>query len=146
MVEIKLSHRQIADLLPHTGDMVLLDAVTCWDERGVECEIRNHSEVRNPLRRNDRLPAMAVLEYAAQAMAVHAALRPGGKALTSGFLASVRDLQLNVDRLDDIAGPMRVSAEQRYAADTGFAYAFEVHGGNGLLASGQLTVMGGNAQ
>jgi predicted hotdog family 3-hydroxylacyl-ACP dehydratase len=146
MVEVKLSRVQIAQLLPHTGDMVLLDAVTGWDERRIDCEIRNHTEARNPLRRNDRLPAMAALEYAAQAMAVHTALSHGGQALPSGVLASIRDLRLNVDRLDDVAGPLRVSAEQRYAADSGFAYVFELHGTNGLLASGQLTVMGGDVQ
>lgn len=139
----RLPRARIAQLLPHAGEMVLLDAVTGWDEGSIECEIHNHGSAGNPLRRNASLPAMATLEYAAQAMAVHAALSRGGRAPSSGVLAAIRDLQLNVDRIDDVAGPLRVTAAQRFASDAGIAYVFELRGPQGLLASGQLTVMGG---
>ena len=75
-------------------------------------------------------PALAILRPAsvsAQAMAVHAALLAGDAAErpAAGFLASVRDVQWQVPRLDDLPTPLCVAAS-RLTGD----------GNNGL--SGQL--------
>ena len=61
--------------IPHQGRMCLLDEVRAWDQAGVECASRTHRAPDHPLRAHGRLGSACLLEYAAQAMAVHGALR-----------------------------------------------------------------------
>ena len=92
---------------------------------------------------NNCLLAPAAIEYAAQAMALHGGLcAPAGSAPTAGFLAAVRSVRLHVPRLDDIPGPLAVSA-QLLAGDARQAlYSFSLHSAAGaLLVQGRATVI-----
>lgn len=71
---------EIAALLPHAGAMCLINSVeTCGDDQ-IICLTTTHLSVTNPLRRHGRLGIMAGVEYASQAMALHAALQSQGPA------------------------------------------------------------------
>ena len=84
--------RWIAARIPHAGSMCLLDSVIAWSDSGVVCRASSHRQPANPLRSDGTLGVLAGVEYAAQAMAVHAALlEPAGAAPAAGYLASVRD-------------------------------------------------------
>jgi predicted hotdog family 3-hydroxylacyl-ACP dehydratase len=54
--------------------MCLLDEVIGWDAERITCTSSSHRSVDNPLRARGRLGIACGIEYAAQAMAVHAAL------------------------------------------------------------------------
>ena len=58
-----------------------------------------------------------------------------------GFLASLRNLQLTRDFIDDLPAALDVHARQLQAADSGWTYAFEVFHDGLLLASGRAMVM-----
>jgi predicted hotdog family 3-hydroxylacyl-ACP dehydratase len=100
----------IADLIPHAGAMVLLDRVESFDATHLRCVATSHLAADNPLRSADgTLGALAGLEYAGQAMAVHGALTANMTDGASeakprrGYLASARDLQLSRATLDGLA-------------------------------------------
>ena len=134
-----MSTAQIAHLVPQSGPMCLLDAVTHHDASRIVCQAVSHRDAGNPLRRADRLPALAAIEYAAQALAAHCALLGGGTG--RGLLAGVRDVALDVERLDDIEGPLQVRAERLVANGRHLLYAFAVEAGARVLASGRVAVV-----
>jgi len=113
-----LDRDAIARLIPHQGSMCLLERVVAHDAASILCEAESHADPANPLRNAEGLPASAGIEYAAQAVALHAALRrsDGGPA-GQGYLAVLSDVRWSRDRLDDLPSPLIVGAE--LLADTG---------------------------
>jgi predicted hotdog family 3-hydroxylacyl-ACP dehydratase len=138
-----LDHAGIAKRVPHQGAMCLLDALLGWDAGEIRCRIAGHADTAHPLRSADGLPACTAIEYAAQAMALHAALSGGdGAAPTPGFLASARDVHLLVPRLDDAPGPLEVRAKRQAGDARQALYRFELADAAGrLLVSGRAAVV-----
>ena len=122
--------------------MCLLNAVLSWDDRQIVCEATSHALADTPLRAEGRLGAAVGVEYAAQAMAVHGGLlAPAGSAPTQGYLTSVRGLNLNVARLDDLPGPLRVTAERLSGDERLILYQFQLHHGERCLLEGRASVV-----
>jgi predicted hotdog family 3-hydroxylacyl-ACP dehydratase len=144
-----IAREQILGLIPHAGRMCLLDRVIAWDAQRVHCESSTHLDADNPLREAGRLSAIHLIEYAAQAMAIHGGLlaRDAGEVPAgAGVLAALRDIELKVAQLDDITAPLQVVAHRRIAGAGGSIYEFAIHAGDVPLASGRLSVMpGGHA-
>lgn len=137
-----LDRRWIAAHIPHQGGMCLLDAVREWSAERIRCASASHRAADNPLRNEGRLGAACGIEYAAQAMAVHGALIAGeGKPPRQGYLASVRGVELNVDRLDDIEGPLDIEAERLAGDDENILYRFEVRADGRVLLAGRAAVI-----
>ncbi|HXA26513.1 MAG TPA: hypothetical protein VNW90_29850 [Acetobacteraceae bacterium] len=116
----------IAALIPHAVPMCLLDAVLAWDMTSIACVASSHRSAGNPLAANDRLDAVCGVEYASQAMAVHAGLIGNGRRSISGYLASLRDVICSVERLDMLDGDLLVTAELLIAQGTNAIYRFEL--------------------
>lgn len=132
----------IAARIPHQGSMCLLDAVLAWDSGRIHCRASSHRQPDNPLRAAARLGAACGIEYAAQAMAVHGALlAPAGAPPRPGYLASVRSVQLAVDRLDDLAQDLDIVAERLSGDENNILYHFRVEHAGDLLLSGRAAVM-----
>lgn len=134
----------LARLLPHQGAMCLLERVIDWDERHLIAVTDSHRRMDNPLRRAGRLDCVHALEYAAQAMAVHGALREQheGRSMSGGLLAAGRDLRFAVERLDTLAGPLTVAVTEELAHAGSLAYRFRIDGANATVAEGSAMVMG----
>ena len=142
-----LDHAGIEACIPHRGRMCLLDRMTAWTDARIECVATGHRDAANPLRTRSGLLAGAAIEYAAQAMALHGALTASaaGAAASPGFLASARDVNLRVWRLDDLGGDLHVAAD-RVAADAGrILYAFTIRHEGAEIASGRVAVVLGMA-
>lgn len=138
----ELDHGWIAAHIPHQGSMCLLDRVLEWSEQRIVCEAVSHADPANPLRDAGRLGAATGVEYAAQAMAVHGALlAQTDTAPTQGYLTSVRSLSLHVERLDDVAGPLRVTAERLSGDARLILYQFSLHCGERCLIEGRASVV-----
>jgi predicted hotdog family 3-hydroxylacyl-ACP dehydratase len=126
----------IAALIPHAGPMCLLAAVRSWDSTRILCTADNHPHADHPLRSRSGLLACAGIEYAAQAAAVHGALRAraAGSAAAPGFLASARGVRLHRLRLDDLHGELLVSAEHLAGEGRQLLYGFELtHNGRPVV-------------
>ena len=129
----------LAAHLPHQGAMNLLDAIVRWDATTVHAISNRHGAPDHPLRRGAELPATAGIEYGAQAAAAHGALAAQGRS-PAGFLASMRRVTFHVRRLDDVAGPLEIFAEQLGSADAGVLYRFEVRTAARCLVEGRVSV------
>jgi predicted hotdog family 3-hydroxylacyl-ACP dehydratase len=132
----------IAALVPHSGQMVLLDGVRSWGHDFITCWTRSHLNPENPLRRDGRLAATCGVEYALQAAALHGGLAAGGVPQPAGYLAALRDVSLHADRLDDATiGDLLVSARMEHLEAGGLIYAFELRTqAGGLLLSGRAII------
>ena len=132
-----------AHLIPHAGAMCLLDEVVEWDATRLHARSATHQRVDNPLRADGVLHAVNLCEYAAQAMAVHGALREreAGGAARPGFLVALRDVALHVERIDDLPGRLQVHVECLIALPGSLQYAFRVEHRGALLATGRAAVM-----
>ena len=120
-----LDKSRVRALIPHAGSMCLLDSVVDWTAEQIRCETLTHRDVTNPLRRHDRLAALHLTEYGAQAMAVHGALLAQGGP-QAGMLGVLRDIKLHVTRIDDIPDTLVVTATRRLARSDGLIYDFAV--------------------
>ena len=137
-----LDHAWLLAHLPHQGSMCLLDAVADWDGLRIRCTATSHRDADNPLRAQGRLGAACGIEYAAQAMAAHGALRAAtDSAPRAGYLASVRSVELKVARLDDIAAALDIEAERLSGDDNTILYGFRVSAAGRELLSGRATVL-----
>lgn len=74
MQSVPIDAERIRKLVPHAGNMCLLERVVACDAASIRCETRSHLDQSNPLRRNGHLASICAIEYAAQAMALHGAL------------------------------------------------------------------------
>jgi predicted hotdog family 3-hydroxylacyl-ACP dehydratase len=130
-------------LIPHQGAMCLLDEVVAWTGDTIHARSRSHRRIDNPLRSDDRLRAVHLCEYGAQAMAVHGGLvaRSAGGTAAPGFLVSLRAVELNVGRIDDLAGALDVHAERLLGSDAGWQYAFRIEHEGSVLARGRAAVL-----
>ncbi|RQR38660.1 hotdog family protein [Burkholderia sp. Bp9142] len=142
-----LDRAWIAAHIPHDGAMCVLDRVEAWDAARIRCSATSHRDPHNPLRSRGRLAAVCGIEYAAQAMAVHGALLGAQPARTeharprAGYLASVRNVDAFVDRLDTFALPLIVDAERIGGDDRSVLYGFALRCGERVLLSGRAAVM-----
>jgi predicted hotdog family 3-hydroxylacyl-ACP dehydratase len=132
----------IAAHIPHQGSMCLLDAVTEWSPERIRCTSGSHRRPDNPLRAFGRLGSVCGIEYAAQAMAIHGALlAAAADQLRQGYLASVRGVDLPVERLDDIDADLDIEAERLSGDDNNVLYRFEVRAAGRLLLGGRAAVI-----
>ncbi len=132
-----LDRSQIERRIPHAGAMCLLDAVRRWDATTIACEA-GAPTAAHPLARSGIVPAIAAVEDAAQAAAVHGALLDAADTPRAGRLAKLIEVELPVAALD--AGALTVHAELLSRVEAGCMYRFEVSDRRGCVARGRLLV------
>ena len=138
-----LDRAGIARRIPHGGTMCLLENLRSWDEQAIHCTTATHAHADNPLRTASGLLSPNLIEYAAQAMALHGGLlaAPGSEP-SAGFLASARNVRLGVERIDDIAGELHVHATRLTGDVSQILYEFTVRDAAGrALAEGRAVVV-----
>lgn len=132
---------QIEALVPQRGAMCLLERVLSWDADGIVCASANHRRPDHPLRARGRLHALAGIEYAAQAVALHGALAArAGRPIGSGVLASLRGVELRTERLDLVAGELLAIADALVVERRHMLYAFRVEGDGRILLKGRAAI------
>lgn len=147
-----VTRREIEALIPHQGTMCLLAGVTHWDAEHITCHATNHRDPGHPLRSRRGLLATCLVEYAAQAMAVHGALQARAEAdgshrvpVRPGLLAAARQLEFDRLNLDDLprAEPdtLHIDAICEARDTTQLRYRFAAQHAGVRLASGRITVV-----
>ena len=129
---------ELAGLIPHAGNMCLLDRVVTCSTNDIECAARSQKSPDHPLRRGGQLSALHLVEYAAQAAAVHGAMQAGG--IQRGMLAALREVHLHVIRIDDIDTELRVHATRRLSQTSGSLYDFRVEADGRPLCEGRVAI------
>lgn len=138
-----LDHAAIANRIPHSGTMCLLEALVAWDDHDIHCTTTTHSHPDNPLRTASGLLSPNLIEYAAQAMALHGGLLAAeGSEPSAGFLASARNVRFATERIDDIDGALHVHARRMSGDVNQILYEFDVKDAPGrTLAEGRAVVV-----
>jgi len=130
----------IAELLPHAGDMILLDGVERFDDDSVETVLQVRAD--GLLSAADgSLPAWVGVEIMAQSVAAFAGChaRQGGQPVELGFLLGTRSYQCNVEAFP-AGADLRVRAHRSLQDDNGMGV-FECHlDGPGIHAEARLNV------
>lgn len=138
-----LNHKEICKLIPHSGTMCLLDTVKTWDDKRIVCTSSSHRSMNNPLRYNEELSMLALIEYGAQAMAVHGCLlsERNDVVMVNGYLAALRDIQIVPGLLSDIMGDLEISADCLYTEAGNMIYNMSIQASKTILLSGRATVV-----
>ena len=137
---LPLSKEQFEPLIPHSGAMCLIDRVDDWNENSILCASSSHQNPHNPLRLDGELSSMHLLEYGAQAMAIHGGLLTG--IASPGVLVAVRDVKFYIDTLDPINEEIVIRANAEMNIASGASYQFSITDVSGnLLLSARATVI-----
>jgi len=131
-----LNRAEIECRVPHAGAMCLLDTVTHWDATSIAGEAAAPTH-EHPLARGGGVPAVAAVEYAAQATALHGCLLDDMSTPRAGMLAKLNDVELAPGF---IRGALSVRAELLSRAASGCMYSFSVHDQETCRARGRLLV------
>lgn len=139
-----LDRAGIEALIPHAGTMSLWDELIDAEPARVLLRTDSHHRADNPLRRDGQLSAVHLIEYGAQAMAVHGgwlARQASGGSARPGVLAAVREFKLQVERLDDLDAAIECEAQRLVANAGGWMYGFTLRCDGRDLASGRASVI-----
>ena len=138
-----IERAEILTLVPHQGAMCLWDEVVEWDVQSIRLRAHNHRDAAHPLRHRDRLHAVHLGEYGAQAMAVHGGLlaRAAGADVKPGMLVALRDFVVHVARIDDLPAALEVQADCLMADTGGSQYRFLITHDGAPLAQGRAAVL-----
>lgn len=138
-----IDKEELCDLIPHSGCMCLLESVLDWSAGEIRCAATSHTDPDNPLYNNGRLASVHLLEYGAQAMAVHGGLlaRESGTRVRPGYLAALRDVVLQQEFVDHIMAPLVVDAQMIATVTDSFMYRFTITAESIVLASARATII-----
>lgn len=130
----------LAELLPHAGDMILIDQVLAFDEEQIHTRLQvKPGGLFNQA--DGSLPAWVGVELMAQSVAAWAGCRArqNGEAVSLGFLLGTRKYQCNVEHF--AAGTtLTLHCACSLEDDNGMGV-FECHlTGSGIQASARLNV------
>ena len=133
----------IAELVPHSGTMCLLDSVETWDEHHIVCRATSHLRPDNPLRDGSGLRTLCAIEYGAQAIAAHATLLGSGhrQRAAEGVLASLRHVTTTQSHLDGLKGALTIVATLHLSHQQGRIYDVTVTADGQTVLTGRLSVM-----
>lgn len=134
----KLNHFEIAQRLPHAGSMCLLNEVIQSDETSLIAQAISHRNIDHPLRIDGTISTINGIEYAAQAMAVHGSLL--SEQAQSGYIASVRNINILTPVLPEKEQPLVINVIQLMSNENGFTYQFDISCEQQSLISGKITV------
>lgn len=94
----------ISALIPHGESMCMLDEIIAWDETHIHGRSHSHASSNNPLFENGQLDTVLLIEYGAQAAAVHAALLNSGLGeARPAYIGAVKDVELFTAMADNSA-------------------------------------------
>lgn len=133
----------ILKLIPHQGVSCLLDSVVECDAERIVCQTASHLDADNPLRREGVLSPLALIEYGAQAMAVHASLlaQAAGGHTGARLLVSAQGVGFDCEDAALLAAPLMIHAQRKLADAGGALYGFEVFSAGRRCAWGRLGVL-----
>jgi predicted hotdog family 3-hydroxylacyl-ACP dehydratase len=129
----------IEELLPHSGAMVLLDALTSWKQGEAECRL----QIRDfaPFVADGRVQSVVTLEYMAQAVAAclgYEALLGGG-AVRVGMVIGCKRFDAFADELH-VGDALRVHVRCLQGDDTLSQFECRTLRGDELFSQASLTL------
>jgi len=136
-----MQRSDIGRLIPHSGAMCLLDSVARFSAEEIVCTSISHRDPDNPLYQEGELPILALVEYAAQAAAVHAALVGAGIGdERTALLGAVRNITCVHGSVPARIAQLCITARALLQTEDGAIYGFTVAGDDTALTGGRLVL------
>jgi len=128
----------VAELLPHDGNMVLLDRVVAYDQESLVAEVMVHDD--GLFGDGKTIPAWIGIEYMAQTVAAHGGMmcHLAGKPIQLGFLLGTRRYTSNIS--DFTVGTQLIVKVNRLVEDQGMGVFDCQISGDGIDISAKLNV------
>ncbi|SHF36301.1 Predicted 3-hydroxylacyl-ACP dehydratase, HotDog domain [Microbulbifer donghaiensis] len=139
MQPLAIEEMTAEELVPHSGDMSLLDTVVAVGEETLTAKLRVRDD--GIFARDGRVPAYVGIEYMAQAVAAFSGYhaRARGEAVRLGFLLGTRKFNSNIDSYQ-CGDELTVEVERLLQAENGMA-TFECRvSGAGVQQAARLNV------
>lgn len=137
-----MDRQAIADLIPHGPGMCMLDELLSWDKDSIKCVSQPYRRSDNPLLYNGRLHCACLVEYCAQAAALHGALLQLDQRRASlAYLGAVKDLDLSADYVDTATQSLAITARCVVNNSGGSIYLIEAGTAQQLLLSGRIVLV-----
>ncbi|NNC24351.1 hypothetical protein HKX42_00665 [Salinisphaera sp. USBA-960] len=133
-----------ADLLPHTGTMMLLATIEHWDAETIGARTRSFIDQEHPLALGGSLSAAALMEYGAQTAGAHAALIDRGHdptAVPSGVVAGLQNVCGLAVSVPARLPALPVTARRLTGAGHGFVYDVSIGDGDHIHVTGQVSIV-----
>ncbi|ACE83630.1 hypothetical protein [Cellvibrio japonicus] len=106
-----MNRQQIAQLIPHGDAMCMLDEVVAWNSEHIHCRSYLVNMTANPLCEHGQLDTVLLIEYGAQAAAVHAALVQSHLGeMRPAYIGAVKDIEL-LGAISDNSTPLELHAQ-----------------------------------
>jgi len=130
-------------LLPHADTARMIERVLRWDAEQILVVTSRHRAPDNPLRRDGRLAAVHLVEFAAQAMAMHGGLRNAaeGRPPQPALLVSVRDVVISRDFIDDLPGEIEITVHALLINPASWQYSFLATHAGVTIATGRVAAI-----
>lgn len=140
-MQTPICSKDIAKLIPHTGNMVLLDEISQWDNNSITATALSKTLHDNPLLEesdNYHFDSILLIEYAAQAAAVHAALLASGLGeQRPAYIGAVKNVAIMQPSLDPTL-TTTIKASMLLANASGAIYDFECQQNQTTVISAKL--------
>lgn len=139
-----INREAIEELIPHTGSMCLLDSVARWDDQSIECLTASHRRQDNPflLDSAGTMDATFLVEYGAQAAAVHAALLQQGMAgQGTAYLGAIKKLNFFQRQVDLSIDHLIIKARCELNTTEGAIYQLDCSGGDEAIIAARVVLV-----
>ena len=137
-----IRRHQIIGLIPHGETMCLLDRVTKWDEHHLSATTASHRREDNPLLENGRMDTVALVEYGAQAAAIHAALQHSGLgAAQPAYLGAIKKLRLFTQDIDGSVAELKIQVHLVFNENNGAIYNIRAFTQETELMTGRIVLI-----
>ena len=125
MEQPSIDNAGISQLIPHAGNMVLLDEINHWNNDNITATVFAKPLRDNPLIEasdNNTFNSLLLIEYAAQAAAVHAALLASGLgAQRPAYIGATKNINIQKNTVEPTQ-PITIHAEMLLANSNGAIY------------------------
>jgi len=139
-----IARSELEQMIPHDQQMCLLDEVVEWNQQNIVCITSSHRYAYNPLLTGARLGGMVLVEYGAQAAAIHVALiQQGFTAPQSAYLGAIKELTLHADFIEQVEGALRVEADCILSRMGGAIYSIQVMSTDQPLITARISLLQG---
>lgn len=139
-----IDHQGICDLIPHTGSMCLLDTVTAWDQGSIRCTAISHRQISNPFidSAGYAMSSAILVEYGAQAAAVHAGLLQQGMAGNgTAYIGAVKNLKFHHKKVSRDIETLLVTAQCELNSREGAIYTIECGDDSDVIISARIVLV-----
>ncbi|MFL0809885.1 MAG: hypothetical protein K6L76_05670 [Agarilytica sp.] len=137
-----LDSEAIKDLLPHGNGMSLLDEVEVWDDVSIKCLSKSHLREDNPIVSPELNHSSLLIEYAAQAAAVHAGLLNSNLGENRpAFVGAVKNVELKQEMIPRCDAPLEIEVKAELLNGSGAIYDFSVKSESSQIIIGKLVLV-----